>query len=135
MGLALGSRSIECSIRSVAWMSCTFVAKQSFQVYSSRRVFSTRSGVSASGPMVIPLDATHVLISSGDASDKGRSTGRRSVGNPSPLPNEYLVTASFGVGSCKDARARAAMSDDSGSNAAKANAAMFAELCPGLVVP
>jgi hypothetical protein len=85
--------------------------------------------------MVVPLDATHTLISPGDASNKERSAGRRSVGNPSPLPNEYLVNAGFWVGSCKDARARVAVSDASGSNAAKANAAMFAELCPGLVVP
>lgn len=31
-GLAFGTRSIECSIKSVAWISLILVAKQSFQV-------------------------------------------------------------------------------------------------------
>ena len=77
--------------------------KTVIHVYSSRRVCSTRSGVSAPGPIVIPLDATYVLITPGDTSDKARSTRRRSVGNPSPLPNENLISAGFGVDTCKAA--------------------------------
>ena len=85
---------------------------------------------------MISLAATHSLITSGDAFDKGRSTGRRSIGNPLSLPNEYLVTTGFGVDLCKDdASARAAMSDDLFLNAAKAKTIMFAEPCPGLLVP
>ena len=85
---------------------------------------------------MIPLAATYFLITSGDVFDKGRSTGRCSVRNPSPLPNKYLITTGFGVDLCKDdASIRAAMSDNLFLNTIKAKTAMFAELCLGLLVP
>ena len=85
---------------------------------------------------MIPLAATHSLITLGDIFNKGRSTGRRSVKNPSPLPNKYLVTTNFGVDLCKDNTSiRAAISDNLFLNTIKAKTAMFIEPCLGLLVP
>ena len=70
-GSAFGSRSIECSMRSVALISLMVAANQSFHVYSMRRVRSIRSGVSAFWPIVMPLSSNHALIISDGASDRG----------------------------------------------------------------
>lgn len=80
-GLASSVKSIECFNKSVACTSFTDSAKQSFQVYNNLLAFSTRSGVSALGPMIIPLDAHQYWITLSGAVLRLLSCGLRCVGN------------------------------------------------------
>ena len=57
--LALGSRSIECSTRSVVLMSRTILAEQSFHVYARRFAWSILSVESATIPILMPLSLRH----------------------------------------------------------------------------
>ena len=91
-GLALGSRSIECSIRSVVLISRILLAKQSFYVNTRRFTQSILSVESTIIPMLMPLSQNHSSISCIRAVLNSLYTRRRWVGNPSPFLNEYLVT-------------------------------------------
>lgn len=90
IGFASLVRSIECLNKSVAWRFFTDSAKQFFHVYTSFSAFLTRSGVSALGPIIIPLDAHKSWITWSGAELRFCYCGRRCVGNSLPFPRAYL---------------------------------------------